>query len=183
VCIWLQTILGRSDGRNPRGNYLAISAHLSVEERRLHYHDEVARQRCRKIFLIIIFCQIPSVSSKELALPRLACCELSRLRCHGHSLLWSSYLCRIKRKNSSCSAGGHQLQDLTHLLLDYPASEPLRCAIFGTTSTIFDLWSKPWGVARLWAPQNCFKSPSYSKGSRSTSTICIWFLITVNGEF
>jgi len=33
-----------------------------------------------------LFCQIPSVSSKELALPRLVRCELSRLRCHGHSL-------------------------------------------------------------------------------------------------
>jgi len=40
---------------------------------------------------------------------------------HGHSLLLSSYLCRIKRKeNSSCSACGHPLQDLTHLLLAVP---------------------------------------------------------------
>jgi len=29
--------------------------------------------------------------------------------------------------------------DMTHLLLDYPASKPLRRAIFGTTSSIFDL--------------------------------------------
>jgi len=79
-------------------------------------------------------CQIPSVSSEELAFPRLIRCELSRLRCHVHSLLLSSYLCRIKRKeNSSCSACGNPLQDLTHLLLDCPASEPLRHAIFGTT--------------------------------------------------
>jgi len=28
-------------------------------------------------------------------------------------------------------------------------SKPLRRAIFGTTSSIFDLWSRPWGVARL----------------------------------
>jgi len=34
----------------------------------------------------------------------------------------------------------HPLQDLTHLLLDCPASEPLLCAIFGTTSSIFDHW-------------------------------------------
>jgi len=32
-------------------------------------------------------CQISSVSSEELALPRLIRCELSRLRCHGHSFL------------------------------------------------------------------------------------------------
>ena len=49
--------------------------------------------------------------------------ELSRLRCHGHSLLLSSYLHRISRKeNSGCSACGHPLQDLNHLLLDCPAS-------------------------------------------------------------
>jgi len=95
-------------------------------------------------------CQIPSVSSKELALPRLICCKLSQLRGHGHNLLMSSYLCRIKqKKNSSYSTCGHPLQDLTHLLLDCPASEPLRCAIFGTTSSILDFWSRPWGVAQL----------------------------------
>jgi len=50
-----------------------------------------------------------------------------------------------------CSACGHPLQDSTHLLLDCPAFEPLWRAIFGTTSSIFDLWSisRPWGVARL----------------------------------
>jgi len=37
--------------------------------------------------------------------------------------------------------------DLTHLLLDCPASEPFRHANnFGSTS-VFDLWSRPWGVA------------------------------------
>jgi len=40
-----------------------------------------------------------------------------------------SYLCRIKR-NSSCSACRHPQQDRTHLLLDCPAFEPLRRAIF-----------------------------------------------------
>jgi len=58
----------------------------------------------------------------------------ARPRCHGHSLLLFSYLCRIKKKNS-CSACGHQLQNLTHLLMDYPASEPLRRAILESTSS------------------------------------------------
>jgi len=105
---------------------------------------------------------ISSVSSEELALPRLICSELSRLRCHGHSLLLSSYLCRLKWKNSSCSACGHPLQDLTHLLLDCPASEPLRHAIFGTT--IFDLWSRPWGVARLLGLRVFLHAPSLRRG-------------------
>jgi len=39
---------------------------------------------------------ISSVSSEELALLRLIRCKLSRLRCHGHILLLSPYLCRIK---------------------------------------------------------------------------------------
>jgi len=110
-------------------------------------------------------CQIPSVSSKELALPHLICCKLSRLRCHGHSLFLSSYLCRITQKeNSSCSACGHPLQDPTHLLLDFPTSKPLWHAIFGTTS-IFDLWSKPWGVTTtvgsLWSSS---MPPSLGRG-------------------
>jgi len=47
------------------------------------------------------------------------------------SLLLSSYLCRIKQKeNSSCSACGHLLQNLTHLL-DCLTSKPFRHAIFG----------------------------------------------------
>jgi len=40
-------------------------------------------------------CQIPLVSLEKLTLLRLIHCKLSRLRCHGHSLLFSSYLCRF----------------------------------------------------------------------------------------
>jgi len=106
---------------------------------------KIRNTRCslwrRNLSHISLFCQISSVFSDELALSRFVRCELSRLRCHDLSLLFSSYLCRIKRKkNSLCSACGHPLQDLTHLLLDCPASEPHRRAIFGTTSSIFDLW-------------------------------------------
>ena len=94
--------------------------------------------------------QVPEVSSEELLLSRPIRCELSRLRCHGHSLLLSSYFHRISRKkNSACSACGHPLQDLNHLLLDCFASEPLRKSIFGSSLSILDLWSKRWGVARL----------------------------------
>ena len=52
--------------------------------------------------------QVPTISTEELVLRRYACCVLSRLRCNGHSLLFSSYLCRIGRiENPSCSACGH----------------------------------------------------------------------------
>jgi len=72
--------------------------------------------------------------------------ELSQSRSHDHSLLFPSYLCRIKRKKtSSCNPGGYQLQDLTHVLLDFLPLELLRRTSFGATSSIFDLWSKPCG--------------------------------------
>ena len=94
--------------------------------------------------------QVSEVSSEELLLSCPIRCELSRLRCHGHSLLLSSYLHRISQKeNSACNACGHPLQDLNHLLLDCPASEPLCKSIFGTSLSILDLWSKSWGVAQL----------------------------------
>jgi len=109
-------------------------------------------------------CQIPSVSSEEPALPCLIRCELSGLHCHGHSLLLSSYLCKIKGKeNSSSSTCGHPQQDLTCLLLDCLASEPLRRAIFGITSSIFDLWSRPWGVARLLGLRGVHAFPHFKR--------------------
>jgi len=104
------------------------------------------------------FCQIPSVSSEELALPHLARCELSRLsgatqplpkdgdmeELYVVSTLLSRpaffVLCRLKQKNFSCSVCGHHLQDLTHFLLDCQHSEPIRRTIFGTTSFLFNLW-------------------------------------------
>jgi len=50
-------------------------------------------------------------------------CKLSRLRCHGHSLFLSSYLCRIKRKENSYAA---------------PAD------------TLCRIWLAPW-LSRIWA--------------------------------
>jgi len=110
-----------------------------------------------------VFFQIPSISSEELALPHLIRCELSLLLCHSHSLLLSSYLCRIKwKENSSYSAYRHNLQHLTHLLVHCPAeSEPLRRAIF----FYFDLWSRRWGSVEFLC------APISRKGSSSTTTI------------
>ena len=103
--------------------------------------------------------QVPEVSSEELLLPRSIRSELSRLRCHGHSLLLSSYLHRISRKeNSACR------QDLIHLLLDCPVSEPLHKFIFGSSLSILDLWSRPWGVARLLGLRGVPPRPHPSEG-------------------
>ena len=94
--------------------------------------------------------QVPSISTEELVLPRHARCVLSRLRCNGHSLLLSSYLSRIGRiENSSCSACGHSSQDTSHLILHCPATDSLRRSLFGDCLSLYDLWSRPWGVARI----------------------------------
>jgi len=106
-----------------------------------------------EIFLTILY-QIPSVSSEGLALPRLVRCKRISLRYHGHSLLF--YLCGIKRKNYSCSACGHHLQDLltfsrNKIILHYWIVPHLNLSGAPTLAyfSIFDPWSRFWGVVRL----------------------------------
>ena len=94
--------------------------------------------------------QVPSISTEELVLPRHARCVLSRLRCNGHSLLLGSYLSRIGEiENPSCSACGHSSQDTSHLILHCPATDSVRRSLFGDSLSLYDLWSRPWGVSRL----------------------------------
>ena len=94
--------------------------------------------------------QVPSISTEELVLPRHARCVFSCLRCNGYSLLLGSYLSRIgKIENPSCNACGHLSQDTSHLILHCPATDSLRCSLFGDSLSLYDLWSRPWGVARL----------------------------------
>ena len=94
--------------------------------------------------------QVSSISTEELVLPRHARCVLSRLQCNGHSLLLGSYLSRIGRiKNPSCSACGPSSQDISHLILHCPATDSLRRSLFGDSLSLYDFWSRPWGVARL----------------------------------
>ena len=94
--------------------------------------------------------QVPLISTEKLVLPRHARCVLSHLRCNGHSLLLVSYLSRIGRiENPSCSACGHSSQDISHLILHCPATDSLRLSLFGDSLSLYDLWSRPWGVARL----------------------------------
>ena len=91
--------------------------------------------------------QVPSISTEELGLLR---CVLSCLRCNGHSLLLSSYLSRIGRiENLSCSDGGHSSQDISHLILHCSATDSMHCSLFGDSLSLYNLWSRPWGVARL----------------------------------
>ena len=94
--------------------------------------------------------QVPSISTKGLMLPRHACCVLSHLCCNEHSLLLGSYLSRIgKIENPSCSACEHLSQDTSHLILHCSAMDSLHCSLFGNSLFLYDLWSRPWGVAQL----------------------------------
>ena len=93
--------------------------------------------------------KVPLIS-EELVLPRHARCVLSRLRCNGCSLLLGSYRSRIGRiENPSCSACGDSSQDTSHLILHCPATDSLRRSLFGASLSLYDLRSRPWGVARL----------------------------------
>ena len=109
--------------------------------------------------------QVPSISTEELVLPRHARCVLSRLRCNGHSLLLGSYLSRIGRiENPSCSACGHSSQDISHLILHCPSTDSLRRSLFGDSLSLYDLWSRPWGVARLLGLHGLPPCPHPSEG-------------------
>ena len=109
--------------------------------------------------------QVSTISTEELVLPRHARCVLSRLRCNGHSLLLGSYLFRIGRiENLSCSACGHSSQDISHLILHCPATDSLRRSLFGDSLSLYDLWSRPWGVARLLGLHGLPPCPHPSEG-------------------
>ena len=112
-----------------------------------------------------ILTQVLSISTEELVLPRRARCVLSRLRCNGHSLLLGSYLSRIGRiENLSCSACGHPSQDISHLILHCPAMDSLRRLLFGDSLSLYDLWSRPWRVARLLGLLGLPPYPHFSEG-------------------
>ena len=84
--------------------------------------------------------QVPSISTEELALSRHARCVLSRLRCNGHSQLLGSYPSRIGRiENAFCSACRHWSQDISHLILNCPATDSLRLSLFGHSLSLYDL--------------------------------------------
>ena len=75
---------------------------------------------------------------------------LSRLRRTGESFLLNSYLSRMcKTDNSLCSACGHPIQNSSHLILCCPATGCLCRSLFENLFSLCNLWSRPWGVARL----------------------------------
>ena len=107
---------------------------------------------------------IPSISTEELALLRHAHYVLSHLRCNEHSLLLG-YLSRIGRiENPSCSACEHSSQDISDLLLHCPAMDSLCRSLFGDSLSLYDLWSRPWGVVWLLGLHGLLPCPIPWKG-------------------
>ena len=79
--------------------------------------------------------QILAVSHEELTLPRSACCALSRLRCNGRRTLLGTYLLRVgQTETPSCSNCDSESHNLFYLVLDWPALDSIRLAIFDHSS-------------------------------------------------
>ena len=154
----------RSDELARRGALLApcaIPCSLSPLISRIHscFFSDRRRTASSKFFDI----QVPSISTEELALPRDTHRVFFRLRCNGHNLLLSSYLFRIGRiENPSCSACGHSTQDTSYLIVHSPATDSLRRLLFGDSLSLYDLWSRPWGVSRFHGLPPC---PHPSEGA------------------
>ena len=110
--------------------------------------------------------QVPSIFIEELVFPRYVRCVLSRLRCNKHNLLSSSYLFRIDTvENSLCIACGHSSQDTSHLILHYPTMDSLHRLLSGGSLSVYDHWSRTWGVFRLLGLHGLPPCPLPWKGS------------------
>ena len=149
-----------------RGALLAPSAipcSLSLRISRIHcFLFSDWRRTVSSTFFDI---QVPSISTEELVLPCHARCVLSCLRCNGHSVFLGSYLSRIGRtENPSCSPCGHSSQDISNLILHCPATDSLRRSLFGDSLSLYDLWPRPWGVARLLGLHGVPPCPHPSEG-------------------
>ena len=149
-----------------RGALLAPSAiPCSLSPLISRIHSSVFSDWRRTVSSKFFDTQVPSISTEELVLPRHARCALSRFRCNRHSLLLGSYLSRIGRiENPSCSACGHSSQDTFHLILHCPATDSLRRSLFGDSLSLYDLCSRPWGVARLLGLHGLPPCPHPSEG-------------------
>ena len=54
--------------------------------------------------------------------------------------------------------------DTSHLILHCPATDSLRRSLFGDSLSLYDLWSRPWGVAQLLGLHGLPPCPHPSEG-------------------
>ena len=112
-----------------------------------HIHSSLFSDQRHTVSSKFFDTKVPSVSTEEFVLLRHAHCVLSRLRYNGNSLLLSSYPSKIGRiNNPSCSACGLLFHVPSHLILLCPATDSLRRSLFDNFLSLYDLWSRPWGV-------------------------------------
>ena len=64
----------------------------------------------------------------------------------------------------------HSSQDTSHLILHCPPTDSLRHSLFGDSLSLYDLWSRPWGVARLLGLHGLPPCPHPSEGVGQTTT-------------
>ena len=103
-----------------------------------------------------ILSHLNSLTLRFFRFPRGTCARSSCSLCslsstlQRTSLQLSSYLSRVGRiENPSCGACEHSSQDTSHLILHCPATDSFRRSLFGDSLSLYDLWSRPWRVARL----------------------------------
>ena len=81
-------------------------------------------------------------------------CSLSPLISRIHSSLFSDWRCIVSSKFfdtqvPSISTKELVSQDTSHFALYCPATDFLRRSLFGDSLSLYDLWSRPSGIARL----------------------------------
>ena len=99
------------------------------------------------------------------------CSLITPLCSHSSTLQWTQpsveLLSRIDRiENPSCSTCRHSSQDTSHLIPHCPASDFLRHSLFGDSLSLYDLWSRPWGVAWLLGLHGLLPCPDPSEEVR-----------------
>ena len=118
-----------------RGALLAPSAiPCSLSPLISRIHSRLISDWRRIVSLKFFDTQVSSISTEKLVLPRHARCVLCRL------------------------------QDISHLILLCPVTGSLRRSLFGDSLSLYDLWSRPWGVARLLGLHGLLPGPHPSEG-------------------
>ena len=92
-----------------------------------------------------------TVSFEELTLSHSPCCALSRLPCNEYSTFLLHIFTQLVNLRLLCAETMWfqiTVQDIFNFVLDFPALDSLRLAIFDHSITLLNLWSLLW-IAQL----------------------------------
>ena len=97
---------------------------------------------------------------------------LSRLHCNRHSLLLGSYLSRIGRiENPSFSACGHSPQDISHLILQCPATDSVPLTLWQLSVSLRPLVQALGSCLAFGAPWSSAMPPFLRRGRVTNNSI------------